>query len=228
MKGLGKRRERLGRGKGTATGIGHTVHVMTKGEQQPTTFANNTLDLSRSSRWMGKNPKDLVLWNCPWSLLQNENILAWFTNSWKHGDLNHCWLGLPSLPGWLCSSSWSLTFIFLNLSKTSIWNSKGCPNPCTSHANPCPHLDVFPSPIPQPLLSHSLGWRKCYLPGDMDKQQSLVWLQSGSSSINKGQTWLFKATWEGQDLTADGEAMLLILPTCVLGTVEVWLEGCRQ
>lgn len=50
MKGLGKRREWLGRGKGTATGMGHTVYVMTKGEQQPTTFADNTLDLSRSSR----------------------------------------------------------------------------------------------------------------------------------------------------------------------------------
>ena len=56
MKGLGKRRERLGRGKGIATGIGHTVHVMTKGEQQPTTFANNALDLSRSSRVGGQEP----------------------------------------------------------------------------------------------------------------------------------------------------------------------------
>ena len=118
---------------------------------------------------------------------------------------------------------WSLTTICLNLSKTSIWNSKGCPNSYTSHTKPLSTpLDVFPNPIPQPLLSHSLGWKKCHPPGDLDKQQSLVWLQSGSSSINKGQIWLFKATWDGQDLTAGGEAVLATLPACVLGTVEVW------
>lgn len=34
------------------------------------------------------------------------------------------------------------------------------------------------------------------LPGDMDKQESLVWPPTGSSSINNDWTQLFKATWE--------------------------------
>ena len=50
MKDLGERTKRLGRGESTATGMGHTEYVMMNGEQQPTTCANNTLDLSRSSR----------------------------------------------------------------------------------------------------------------------------------------------------------------------------------
>lgn len=46
MKGLGERRKWLGKG---ATGKGRTEFGMMEGEQQPTTWASNTLDLNMSS-----------------------------------------------------------------------------------------------------------------------------------------------------------------------------------
>ena len=56
---------------------------------------------------------------------------------------------------------WSLTPIFLNLSKTSIWNSNRCPNSCTSHTKPLSTpLAVFPDPIPTAIAQSFLGVEK--------------------------------------------------------------------